>query len=166
MIRFQDQAVGPTKMDFDQLGHVAKIGNDSHLCAIRTEREPDGVRRIVRNGESVHINIADGEMLARLDTFDALEPLAKRFREDALHGVKRRFGDVERHFPQAEHLRQAVAVVGVFVGDEDAVDVVDGSFDCREARQRFALAESGVDEEAGAPGLEQCDVARAARRQN
>ncbi len=162
MIRFQDQAVGAAKMDFDQLGHVAEIGNDGHLRAIRTEREPDGVRRIMGNRESVHVDIADGEMLARLDTFDALEPLAKRFREDALHCIHGRFGDVERRFPDAQHLRQAVAVVGVLVGDQDAVNALDSSFDGREARQRFALAESGVHEEAGALGLEQSNVARAA----
>jgi hypothetical protein len=48
------------------------------------------------------------------------------------------------------------------VGNQDAVDVVNGFFDSREACQRFALAKSGVNEEAGPLGLEQCDVARAA----
>jgi hypothetical protein len=53
-------------------------------------------------------------------------------------------------------------VVSVFVGDEDAVDVLDGSFDGCEAGQCFALAESGVNEEAGPLGLEQRNVARTA----
>jgi len=51
------------------------------------------------------------------------------------------------------------------VGNQDAVDVLDGSFDSRKARQRLALAQTGVNEEAGPLGLEQCDVARATRRQ-
>jgi hypothetical protein len=53
-------------------------------------------------------------------------------------------------------------MIGVFVGDEDAVDVLDGSFDGRETGKCFALAKTGVNEEAGPLGLEQCDVARAA----
>jgi len=55
-------------------------------------------------------------------------------------------------------------VVGVLVGDEDAVELVDSSFDGGEAGEGFALAEAGVHEEAGALGLEQGDVARAAGR--
>jgi hypothetical protein len=55
-------------------------------------------------------------------------------------------------------------MIGVFVSDEDAVNVLDGSFDGREAPKRLAFAESGVHEESGSPGLEQRDVARAARR--
>jgi hypothetical protein len=54
----------------------------------------------------------------------------------------------------------------VFVGDEDAVDVLDGSLDRREPRQRFALAKTGINEESGPLGLQQRDIARAARRQN
>jgi len=52
------------------------------------------------------------------------------------------------------------------MGDEDAVDVVDGSFDRGEAGKRFAFAETRIYEEAGALGLEQSDVARTARRQD
>ncbi len=57
-------------------------------------------------------------------------------------------------------------MVGVLVGDEDAVEVVDGLLDGDEPGKSFALAESGVDEEAGARRFEQRDVARAAGRQN
>jgi len=40
-------------------------------------------------------------------------------------------------------------VVRVFVGDEDAVDVLDGSLDLRQPRQRFALAQAGINEGVG-----------------
>ena len=55
-------------------------------------------------------------------------------------------------------------MVGVFVGNQDAVNVLDGSFDGCEPGKRFAFAQSGVHEESGPPGLKQRDVARAARR--
>ncbi len=118
----------------------------------------------MRNSESVDVNVADSEVLARLDGFNAFEPLAKRFREHAPHCVQGGLGDVERRFPKTQHLREAVAVVGVLVGDEDAVDAVDSSFDGGEAGEGFAFAEAGVHEEAGALGLEQGDVARTAGR--
>src|SRR6267142_5041728 len=37
VIRFENQAIGATKMDFDELRHVPKVGDDSHFRAIRTE---------------------------------------------------------------------------------------------------------------------------------
>jgi hypothetical protein len=45
-------------------------------------------------------------------------------------------------------------VVGVFVSDEDAVEMLDGFFDGGEPRKRFALAEPGIHEESGALRLE------------
>ena len=164
VIRFENQAIGATEMDFDKLRHVAEVGDDSHFRAVRTKGESDGISRVVRNGESVDVNVADCEVLARLDGFDAFEPLAERFREHAPHCVQGGLGDVERRFPKTKHLREAVAVVGVLVGDEDAVELVDSSFDGGEAGEGFALAEAGVHEEAGALGLEQGDVARTAGR--
>jgi len=79
VIRFENQAIGATEMDFDKLRHVAEVGDDSHLRAVRTKGESDGISRVVRNGESVDVNVADCEVLARLDGFDAFEPLAERF---------------------------------------------------------------------------------------
>jgi hypothetical protein len=45
-------------------------------------------------------------------------------------------------------------MIVVFVGNENAVEAVNAFFDGREARESFALAESGVNQEAGALGLE------------
>ena len=57
-------------------------------------------------------------------------------------------------------------MICVFVGDQNAVEVVNGFFDGRKPRQRLAFAEPGVNEEAGTLRLEQGDVARAPGRQN
>jgi hypothetical protein len=40
------------------------------------------------------------------------------------------------------------------VGNENAVEALNAFFDGRQARQGFAFAESGVNQEAGALGLE------------
>ena len=54
-------------------------------------------------------------------------------------------------------------MVGMLVGDQHGVEAVDVAFDGREAGEGFALAEAGVNEDAGGFGFEQRDVARTAR---
>jgi len=45
--------------------------------------ESDGISRVVRNGGKRGRHVADSEVLARLDGFNAFEPLANVFREHA-----------------------------------------------------------------------------------
>jgi hypothetical protein len=56
-------------------------------------------------------------------------------------------------------------MIVVFVGNENAVEALNAFFDGRQARESFALAESGINQEAGTLGLEQGEVPRAAGRQ-
>src|SRR5579864_4444191 len=166
MIGFQNETIGVAKMDLDELRHVAEVGDDCELGAIGAESESYRVGGVMRNAEGMNLDVTHSEGLSGMDRFDAAEPFAKSVGKNALHGIHSWLGDVERSFPESEHLRQAAAMVGVFVRDEDAVKVIDGLFNGREAGERFAFAQAGVNEEAGALGLEQGDVARAARRQD
>jgi hypothetical protein len=45
-------------------------------------------------------------------------------------------------------------MIGVFVSDQNAVEPVNASLDCRQPRQGFAFAKSGVNKEAGTLRLE------------
>ena len=116
----------------------------------------------MRNLEGVNIYIPNDEALASLNGFHATQALREPIRQGAMQRVHCLFRDIERSFPKAKHLREAIAVVAMFVGDEDAVDTVDAQLDGRESRQSFAFAEAAVHEESGALRLEQCNVARAA----
>jgi len=162
VIGFQDQAIGLAKGDFDELGHVAEVGADGDLGAVGSESEAEGIGGVVRDGEGVDVNIADGETLAGLDGLDSAKALAEGFGEDAAELLHGGLADIERRFPDAENLREAVAVIGVLVGDQDGVEAVEVAFDGGEASQGFALAEAGVNENAGGFGFEQGDVARTA----
>ena len=166
VIGFQNETIGLAKMDLDELGHVAEVGDNRELGAVGAESKSDRIGGVVRNAEGMNLDVTHGEGLSGMDRFDAAEPLAKSIGKNTLHGIHSWLGDVQRGFPESEHLRQAAAMVGVLVRDEDAVEVIDGLFNGREAGERFAFAESGVNEEAGALRLEQRDVARAARRQD
>src|SRR5215469_1609107 len=162
VIGFENEAIGLTEMNFDELWHVAEVGADGHLGAVGAEGEAEGIGGIVRDGEGVHVNITDGKALPNVDGFDAAKALAEGFREDAAKLLHGGFGNVERRFPEAEDLGKAVAVVGVLVGDEDGVEAIDVAFDGGEAGEGFALAEAGVNEDTGGFGFEQRDVARTA----
>lgn len=154
MIGFKKQTISIAKMHFNKLWQVAKIGDEGHFGAIATKCETDGIGRIVGNRESVNINIANGEALTCLDGFYTTNALAKSFGKTVPECVHSRLGDVEWSLPKRQHLWQAVAVVAMFVSDEDAVKTVNGRFDGREAGEGFALTEPSVNEEAGALGLE------------
>jgi hypothetical protein len=155
VIGFEDKAVGLAKMDSDVIGQIAEIGADGNLGAVGAEGESDGVGGVVGDGERVDVDVADGETLASLDGLHAAEALAEGVRQNALKGFQGGLGDVERGFPEAEDLREAVAVVGVFVGDEDRVETVDIAPDGGETGKGFAFSKAGVNEDAGAFGFEQ-----------
>src|SRR5712692_855927 len=83
--------------------------------------EADGIGGIVRDGKGVDLDVTDAKVLPGVNGFDTVEALSEGFGKNALHLAKGRLGGVKRRFPESQHLRQAVAVVGVLVGDEDAV---------------------------------------------
>ena len=154
VIGFEDQAIDIAEMDFDEFGHVAEVGDNGQFCAVGAEGKSDRVGGVVRNGEGVDVDVANGEALAGVNGFEAIEALAESVGKNLIHRVHGGFRNVERGSPESEHLGQAAAVVGVLVGDEDAVEAVEGLFDGGEAGESFALAESGVNEEAGTLSLE------------
>ena len=162
VIGFEDQAIRLAEMNFDELGHVAEVGADGDLDAVGAEGEAEGIGGIVRDGEGVDINVADGEALAGVDGFDAAEALAEGFRQDAAELLHGGLGNVERRFPEAQDLRQTVAVVGVLVSDEDGVEAVNVALDSREPGKSFAFAEAGVNEDTSGFGFEQGQIARTA----
>lgn len=57
-------------------------------------------------------------------------------------------------------------MIGVFVSDEDGVEMIEVAFDGGETGKSFAFTEASVNKDAGAFGFEQSKIARAAGRQN
>jgi len=166
VIGFKEQAIRIAQVNFYQLGEIAQVRDQRHFCAIRFEGESQRVGRVVRDGEGVHIDVTDGEALASMYGFDAAQPLAKSFREATAEGFHGRLGDKKRSFPEPQHLWKPVAVIGMLVSDQDAVERFHGDIEGGEAGKRFAFTEAGIHEESGARGLEEGDVPRAARGQN
>jgi hypothetical protein len=166
VIGFEDEAVALAEMVLDKLGEVAEVGDERRLGPIGAEGEADGVCGIVRKRNGVDFDVPHGEPLAGLNRLDAAEALGEGVRENAVERVEGRFRDEQRRLPEGEKLWQAGAVVGVLVRDDDAVKAAEVDAGGGKARKRFALAESGVNEEARARSLEQRGVARAAGGKN
>ena len=79
----------------------------------------------------------------------------------------RRLGEVCEAFPFAHHLAEAVGMIGMFVGNQNSVDLL-GFLPAKsfKAPQHFFFAEPGVNEESGVLGLKQRGVARTAGCKN
>src|SRR6266481_6536782 len=77
VIGFEDEAIGLAEMDSHVVWQVAKIRADGNFCAVGAEGESDGIGCIVRDGERMDVNVADGETLASLDGFDTSEAFAE-----------------------------------------------------------------------------------------
>ena len=155
VIGFEDKAIGLAEMDSDVVWQVAQIGADGHLGAVGAEGESDGVGSVVRDGERVDVDIADGEGLASLNGLDAAQALPEGVGKNALEGFHGGLGHIKRRFPEAEDLGEAVRVIGMLVGDEDRVQMIDVPLDGGKAGESFALAEAGVNEDASSFRLEQ-----------
>ena len=129
VIRFEQQTIGVAQMNFHKFGHVAEVGDERHLRAVGAKRETDGIGGIVRNLKRVDIYIANREMLAGLNRFHAAQTLPKPVGQRTVQRVHGAFRNIQRSLPEPEHLRKPVAMVAMFVSDQDAVDVVDVLFD-------------------------------------
>jgi len=100
VIGFEDEAIGLAEMDSHMIRQVAEIGADGDFRAVSAEGESDRVGCIVRNGERVHVDIADGEVWPAWMDSTPLRRL-RRCREGCAGSVPWWLGDVERRFPEA-----------------------------------------------------------------
>ena len=164
MIGFKDEAIGFAEMDLDKLGHVAEVGADGDLGTVGAKSETDGIDGIVRDGESVDVDITNTKALAGLNGFNATETFAKGLGENALKNAHGGLGDEERSLPETQDLRETIAVIRVFVSDKDGVEMIEVAFDGGEASESFAFTEASVNKDAGAFRFEQSKIARAAGR--
>jgi len=155
VIGFKDHAIGVAEVNFNEFRHVAEVGTDGYLDAVGAEGEGDGISGVMRDGKSVNVDVTDRKTLTSMNGLDTTKAFAKGLRQRALERAHGWFGDVERRLPDAENLRKTVAVIGVFVGDEDGVEGLNVTAYCSQARKGFAFAEASVDEDASIFGFKE-----------
>ena len=134
--------------------HVTQVGDERKLDAIGAKSEADRIGGVVGNGKGVDFDIADAEALPGTDGLNATQALTERVRQRAVKRIHGRFGDVQGRLPQPQHLWQPSAMIIVFVSNENAVEAIYFLLDSRQARQSFALTETGINQESGMLSLE------------
>jgi hypothetical protein len=75
-------------------------------------------------------------------------------------------GEINRGAPGAQERSQAADVIGVFVGDDNAVEAINRMSKGGKAPQRFALPQARVHQQARPGSFKQSAIARTARREN
>lgn len=166
VIRFEQQKVDAGQMKADGIRDIAEVGEQAHALAFGLDEEAHGVNGIVGDGETVDLEIGDGEALAHFDEFD-------RGRE--IFPVKRVMGarvEVDRKRAAAlgllvfEEGDEAANMVTVLVADDHGGDFlgVDGAIG--QTPVELAAADAGVKQDAGAAGGNQRCVARTAACQD
>jgi hypothetical protein len=166
VIRFQDQAIAIAEVLFHQFRHVTEIGHQREFQALGAKGEAQRIDGVVGDAKGRDFDIADAESVARFDEFDVLEAARVTFGK-ITQGFGVGFGaEVNGSAPGGQQRGQAADVIGVFVGDDDAVEAVNRIRESGQAPQRFALSQARVHQQARPGSLQQGAIARTARREN
>src|SRR5258708_9901140 len=68
VIGFEHQQIGAAQVEFYGIRHIAEVGDDADLDALRTETEADRIDGVVRDGEAVDVDISDRKRSPGLET--------------------------------------------------------------------------------------------------
>ena len=120
---------------------MAEVGQETNLNRWRVEHEPDGISGVVRDGKCIHAKITDFKAVAGFENLKI---------KSAIVVVTNLLGGmavaVHRNAKLGgEHL-EAVNVVGMFVGDQNAIEPFRGAFQIKQSGSDALGAEAAVDE--------------------
>lgn len=127
VIRFENHDLAAPQMHTQGIGHVAEIGREGHLHALRGNSEADRVDGIVRNGETGDVEIADREPATGLEDFDCG---ATFIPIDELRRAAREI-DGQRPFSGFDKCSQAAGVIAMFMRNKNSVEIRNVFSDCR-----------------------------------
>jgi hypothetical protein len=165
VIGFENQAIGIAQMMFDQFREITEIGDDGHFRSIAAKGVSDGIGSVVRNRKGANFNVANGEYVSGANVFDASQFLVGAFRKRALDFAKCKFGEKRGGTPFVADHGKAAGMIGMLVGNQDAVNAIGFVAGRFEAPKQFLAIDSSVNEETSTIRLEQRGVARASRCQ-
>ena len=124
VIGLEHQAVRIAQVNLYQLRQVAEVGHNRYLHTARAECESQRIDGVVRNRNRRHFNIAHNKSLPGADVFHAIQALVRSFRQDTQNFSVCRFSEIHSRAPLAQHLSQRTNMIGVFVGDNDAIEPI------------------------------------------
>lgn len=155
----QDRVAAADALD-GQFGGVADVGEETDAGLGVFDDEADGVVGVMGDGKGVDREVADGEPVSGVEEAPSVE--VGQVLPEAIGGEAIA---VEGEAEGAAQDLQAGGVVGVFVGEEDPVEVGDIQANGRQPPGDLPRAEAGVDQEAGAGRFHQRTVTGTAATQ-
>lgn len=145
-------------MKTKRVRNVAQIRRDPDLDSFRTECVADGIRGVMRDGETRDIEIAYRESTSGLKSFQ----LWKRFAPIEIPCRSVCYVDRELAIGSLGEGGQTGRMIAVFMRDEDRVKPVKVLVDIRQALRDLAAAQARVNEYARPFRRNKCRVTRAA----
>ena len=161
VVAFKDENVGGANAFDDQFGDVSQVGGEANVAAAGVQEKSNGILGVMRDGESVHCNVADFETAAG--------------REEAAFklGVVLAFNclvsgtiTVKRDAQFVGEAGQTLDVIRMFVGDQDAVQTFWRATDARQTLADLPHTETRINENAGFVGFQIGAVAAGTAAQN
>lgn len=149
VIGFQHQDVCLAHPFNHEFCHMPEIREKSNARAVDADEEADGVLGVVRNGEGFDPEVADFETGAGGEGA-AIEAGIQLELGGFARGAVAVDGNAEFFSDHGE----ALDVIVMFVGDEDAIEILGCAADGSQSLADLAEAESGIDQQAGLIGFE------------
>ena len=149
MIGFENQDIGGTNSFKHQPRGMSKIGQEPDIALASSEQEPNRVLRVMwhTKGFNRHIfNVKSGS--CRKQAAVQLGPLL------VFDRLARWTITVDGYSQLFDQLPQALNVVGMFVGNENASEILRGPSDRRKAFADLAQAKARIDENPCLIGLQ------------
>ncbi len=161
MVGFEQQHVRGAHAFDHQFGGVAEVGQETDVAAADAQKKPDRIASIVRDGESIHQHVADFKGGAGGEDLEF-----QRQSERGGDGVAGVPIAIDRDAQFRRQAGEALDMVGMFVGDEDAREAFGRAADGEETLADLASAQAGIDEEAGLVRLEVGAIAAGTAAEN
>lgn len=150
VVGLEKENLDAPEVDFDGIRDVAKVCGDADFDAVCQESEADGVNGVMRNREALDGHVTEHPAGTGLKVFDG----RRGFKAFPLDHGRGEAGGVDGDGllfsgAVADEAGEPEDVVGMFMGDENGIDIVRRFTDLGEAAGEFFDGESGVDENAG-----------------
>ena len=115
MVRFEHDHVRSPEVVADRIGDVAQVRGDAELAVLPPDAEPDRINRVVRDRESLDVEILDRESVACLEVDNFR--LGRPSPQDSLRQPRHIDSDARPSGQDGE----ALDVIRVLVGNHDRV---------------------------------------------
>src|ERR1051326_3648968 len=126
----------------NQMSGVAQIGEEANVALVGPQQKSHRVIGIVRHAETIHGEVADIETRARSKKAEI-----QRYLQLPDNRVAGQTIAINRDVQSRCQADQALNVIGMFVGNQDAAGVSRGAPDAQQSLPDLTAAQPGIDEQ-------------------